>query len=337
MISVAIIGASGYTGAEMSALVHHQPQLQLNGLYVSEQSLDKGKALSQLYPQLKTIVDLPLQPLSAQAMAEIKSNNQAVILATSHEVSHQLAAEFYAAGLAVFDLSGAYRFQDKALYDEFYGFEHQHSDALSDAVYGLAEWNAEQIKQSKLIAVPGCYPTASLLALKPLQEKGLLDKIQWPVINAVSGVSGAGRKASVNTSFCEVSLTPYGVLNHRHQPEISSQLGREVIFTPHLGNFKRGILATITVKVAEGVDSQAIAAAYGVYDQHPQVRVMDEGWPKLDQVVGTGFCDLAWKLDERSGHLVIASAIDNLLKGAAYQGLQCIKMHFALEDAHVSA
>lgn len=334
MISVAIIGASGYTGAEMSALIQHHPELHLNGLYVSEQSLDRDKPLSQLYPALAGIVDLPLQPLGEAAMQSIAAENQAVVLATSHEVSHQLAAQFYAAGLAVFDLSGAYRFKDTHFYQQYYGFEHQHPEVLAKAVYGLAEWQGDKIADTRMIAVPGCYPTASLLALKPLQQQGLLDDSQWPVINAVSGVSGAGRKAAANTSFCEVSLTPYGVLGHRHQPEIATQLGAQVIFTPHLGNFKRGILATITVKVAEGVDEAAIGQAYGYYDQHPGVRVMNEGWPKLDQVVGTKYCDLAWKLDADSGHLVIASAIDNLLKGAAYQGLQCINMHFGLEVAH---
>ena len=334
MISVAIIGASGYTGAEMSALIHHHPQLHLNGLYVSEQSQDRDKALSQLYPGLSGIVDLPLQPLNEAAMAAIAADNQAVVLATSHEVSHDLAALFYEAGLAVFDLSGAHRFKDPQSYQEYYGFEHLHPALLDAAVYGLAEWQGEAIAQSRMIAVPGCYPTASLLALKPLQQLGLLNTDQWPVINAVSGVSGAGRKAAATTSFCEVSLTPYGVLGHRHQPEISSQLGCEVIFTPHLGNFKRGILATITVKVADGVDEAAISQAYGYYDNHPGVRVMKEGWPKIDQVAGTHYCDLAWKLDPVSGHLVVASAIDNLLKGAAYQGLQCINMHFGLEGAH---
>ncbi len=331
MINIAIVGASGYTGAEMCNLIHRHPHLNVAGLYVSVGSEDKGRDISDLYPQFSGLFSHKLQPLTDQALAAIKKDNDAVVLATSHEVSHNLAAQFLEAGLTVFDLSGAFRFKDGSYIDKFYGFTHQYPQLLEQAVYGLAEWNADAIKQSKLIAVPGCYPTASLLALKPLFEKGLLDSNQWPVINAVSGVTGAGRKATMVNSFCEVSLTPYGVLGHRHQPEISTQLGSDVIFTPHLGNFKRGILATITVKLNNGVSEQQVDDAYAVYDDKPLVRVRQDSWPKIDQVANTPFCDIAYKVDQESGHLVVASAIDNLLKGAAGQGLQCIELHFGVE------
>ncbi|MCL6409196.1 N-acetyl-gamma-glutamyl-phosphate reductase, partial [Dickeya dadantii] len=171
-------------------------------------------------------------------------------------VSHDLAPIFLAAGCTVFDLSGAFRVQDAEFYRRYYGFEHQHTDWLAKAVYGLAEWRAESVKQAQLIAVPGCYPTAAQLALKPLLDAQLLNSAQWPVINAVSGVSGAGRKASLTSSFCEVSLQPYGIFNHRHEPEISTHLGTPVIFTPHLGNFARGILETITCRLQPGVTQQ---------------------------------------------------------------------------------
>jgi N-acetyl-gamma-glutamyl-phosphate reductase len=333
MINIAIIGASGYTGAEMCQLLERHEQLNIAGLFVSQGSVDKDKWLCELYPQLVGVVDYQLQGLSPEAIADIEGNCDAVVLATSHEVSHQLAQQFHQAGLTVFDLSGAYRFSDPQYISKYYGFEHQHPKLLEQAVYGLAEWNADKITQSKMIAVPGCYPTASLLALKPLFEADLLDSNQWPVINAVSGVTGAGRKASMVNSFCEVSLTPYGVLGHRHQPEISTQLGCSVIFTPHLGNFKRGILATITVKVKPNVDQDAVKKAFTVYDDKPMIRMRDSGWPKIDQVAGTPFCDIAWQLDSDSGHLVVVSAIDNLLKGAAAQGLQCILIHFGLEPS----
>jgi len=332
MINIAIIGASGYTGAEMCQLIERHSALNVSGLYVSQGSEDKGKDLNQLYPQFVGLFSHKLQPLTPQAIADIKQHCDAVVLATSHEVSHDLAAQFHQARLSVFDLSGAYRFKDASYIDNFYGFSHQHPQLLEQAVYGLAEWNSDAIKQSKLIAVPGCYPTASLLALKPLFAQNLLDSNQWPVINAVSGVTGAGRKASMVNSFCEVSLTPYGVLGHRHQPEISTQLGREVIFTPHLGNFKRGILATITVKLKQGVSQAQVDQAYAVYDDKPLVRVRSDSWPKIDQVANTPFCDIAYKVDVSSGHLVVASAIDNLLKGAAGQGLQCIVIHFGLSE-----
>ncbi|QSX33429.1 N-acetyl-gamma-glutamyl-phosphate reductase [Shewanella avicenniae] len=326
MKNIAIIGASGYTGAQITALIQAEAELSIQGLYVSENSLDKGKALSDLYPVYQQVTHC-LQPLTAEAKAAIVNEADAVVLATEHVISLELAAYFYQQGLAVFDLSGAYRFSDAAQYPKWYGFEHNQPEVLAQAVYGLAEWNAEAVKNTRMIAVPGCYPTASLTALKPLKPF-LTDA--YPVINAVSGVTGAGRKAQLHTSFCEVSLTPYGVLGHRHQPEIATQLGQEVIFTPHLGNFKRGILATITVQLKPGTTTEQISAAYAVYDDSKIVKVMHNRFPKVDDVVLTPNCILGWKYDEQSGYLVVSSAIDNLMKGAASQALQCIKIHYQL-------
>ena len=324
MKNIAIIGASGYTGAQLTALIQAEPELSIQGLYVSENSLDKGKSLAELYPVYQHISAV-LQPLTPEAKQQIVAQADAVALATEHSVSLELAAWFYAQGLAVFDLSGAYRFSDAANYPKWYGFEHNQAEVLAQAVYGLAEWNAEAIANSKMIAVPGCYPTASLLALKPLKS---LMTGAFPVINAVSGVTGAGRKAQLHTSFCEVSLTPYGVLGHRHQPEIASQLGQEVIFTPHLGNFKRGILATITLQLKPGTKAEDVAEAYSIYHGSSIVSVKQNQFPKVDDVVHTGNCHLGWKFDEQNHYLVVASAIDNLMKGAASQALQCIKIHF---------
>ena len=326
MKNIAIIGASGYTGAQITALIQAEAELSIQGLYVSENSLDKGKPLSELYPVYQQVTH-SLQPLTDAAKTAIVNEADAVVLALEHVISLELAAYFYQQGLAVFDLSGAYRFSDPAQYPKWYGFEHNQLATLEKAVYGLAEWNAAEIASTRMIAVPGCYPTASLTALKPL--KPLLTEM-YPVINAVSGVTGAGRKAQLNTSFCEVSLTPYGVLGHRHQPEIATQLGQEVIFTPHLGNFKRGILATITVQLNPGTTTEQVSQAYAVYDDSKIVKVMHNRFPKVDDVVLTPNCILGWKYDEQSGYLVVASAIDNLMKGAASQALQCIKIHYQL-------
>lgn len=324
MKSIAIIGASGYTGAQITSLINADENLTIQGLYVSENSLDKGKPLSDLYPSYSHI-SLSLSPLSDEAKMLIVEQADAVVLATDHAVSLHLAAWFYQKGLTIFDLSGAYRFSDVEQYPKWYGFNHEYQDVLSDAVYGLAEWNSEQIASSKMIAVPGCYPTASLTALKPI---GTFLTDAFPVINAVSGVTGAGRKAQLHTSFCEVSLTPYGVLGHRHQPEIATQLGQEVIFTPHLGNFKRGILATITVQLKPEITEADVAAAYAVYDDAPLITVKQNQFPKIDDVVNTPNCHLGWKFDPETHYLVVASAIDNLMKGAASQAHQCIKIHF---------
>ncbi|GGB39758.1 N-acetyl-gamma-glutamyl-phosphate reductase [Oceanisphaera marina] len=325
MLKAAIIGASGYTGAELAGLVHAHPHLSLAGLYVSEGSQDAHKPFTSLHPRWRGVIDQPLLPLDDEALSRIHVDADLVLLATAHEVSHDLAPGFVAKGLPVFDLSGAFRVPGADFYERFYGFTHQHGDWLSQAAYGLAEWNQEAIKAAKLVAVPGCYPTASLSALKPLQAAGLIAEGSKPIISAVSGVSGAGRKASMANSFCEVSFKPYGVLNHRHQPEISHHLDNQVVFQPHLGNFIRGILATIYVQLNDDVSDEQIAAAYHTaYDGQKIVRLTGQ-WPQINDVAGTPFCDLHWARD--GNQLIVVSAIDNLLKGAASQAIQCINIH----------
>ena len=328
-----VIGASGYTGAELARILTYHPQFELAGLYVSSNSQDADKAISDLYPQLKQICQLPLRPLpkTPEKMTALSQSVDAVFLATAHEVSHDLAPIFLQGGSKVFDLSGAYRVNKAEFYSEFYGFEHQYPALLEKAVYGLAEWNEENIKQSDLIAVAGCYPTVSQLCLKPLIANNLLNLNQLPIINAVSGVSGAGRKASLTGSFCEVSLNAYGVFNHRHQPEIATHLGTNVIFTPHLGNFKRGILATITAKLNVGITDEQINAAYRqYYADKPLVRLYEQGLPSIKAVEFTPYCDIGFAT--KNGHIIIIGAEDNLLKGAAAQAVQCANIRFGFNE-----
>lgn len=324
MLKTAIIGASGYTGAELALMVNKHPELTLSGLYVSANSADAGKPICQLHGKLQGVIDMPVQPLTS--VEEVAKQCDVVFLATAHEVSHDLAPTFLENGCVVFDLSGAYRVQAEGFYPQYYGFEHTNSKWLDRAVYGLAEWNEDAIVGADLIAVPGCYPTASQLAIKPLIESQLLDLNQWPVINATSGATGAGRKATMTNSFCEVSLQPYGVFTHRHQPEIASHLGCDVIFTPHLGNFKRGILATITMKLADGVNEEQVSAAFEqAYQGKPIVRLQKD-LPKLQNVENTPFCDIGWKVQGQ--HVIVVSAIDNLLKGASSQAMQCLNIRY---------
>jgi N-acetyl-gamma-glutamyl-phosphate reductase len=333
MIKTCVIGASGYTGAELSAIIHKHKQFSLEAIYVSTNSLDAGKTLADLHPQYYHLIDLPLTPIDEDNLATLADTFELIFLATPHEASHQWMSQLCGKKAVIMDLSGAFRLKNKHTFAEYYGFEHSKDALLKQAVYGLADWHQEQIKSANLVAVPGCYPTASLTALKPLQQQGLLDGEHWPIINAVSGVTGAGRKASLNTSFSEVSLQAYGVLGHRHQPEIADYLGAPVIFTPHLGNFKRGILATITVKTLKNVTEQQINQAYQqAYQANPIIRLR-KSWPKIDELVGTPFCDLFWKFDQQTGYVVITSAIDNLLKGAASQAMQCANLRFGF-DSH---
>ncbi|MCQ8229505.1 N-acetyl-gamma-glutamyl-phosphate reductase [Pantoea trifolii] len=329
MLNTLIVGASGYAGVELATYLNRHPHMNITALAVSAQSPDAGKLLSDLHPQLKGIVDLPLQPLSDAA--EWADKVDVVFLATAHEVSHDLAPEFLKAGCVVFDLSGAFRVNDDAFYTQYYGFSHQHQDWLDKAVYGLAEWQHDKIKDAELVAVPGCYPTAAQLSLKPLIAAGLLSDAQWPVINATSGVSGAGRKANVGTSFCEVSLQPYGLFNHRHHPEIVAHLGTPVIFTPHLGSFPRGILSTTTCRLKAGVTQQDVADAFhNAYHDKPLVRVYDKGVPALKAVVGLPFCDIGFAM--QGEHLIVVATEDNLLKGASSQAVQCLNIRFGFPE-----
>ncbi|MCF7488006.1 MULTISPECIES: N-acetyl-gamma-glutamyl-phosphate reductase [Vibrio] len=325
MLKTTIIGASGYTGAELALMINRHPELTLSGLYVSANSVDAGKPIAALHGKLAGLIDMPVQPLTNPE--EVAKQSDVIFLATAHEVSHDLAPIFLENDCQVFDLSGAFRVKGENFYQEFYGFEHQHEQWLDKAAYGLAEWNEQEIKEAQLVAVAGCYPTASQLAIKPLVEAKLLDTNQWPVINATSGVTGAGRKASMVNSFCEVSLQAYGVFNHRHQPEMAAHLGCDVIFTPHLGNFKRGILATITMKLADGVTEQQIQDAFEqAYQGKPAVRLLEETLPRIQDVEQTPFCDLGWKVQGQ--HIIVVSAIDNLLKGASSQAMQCLNLRY---------
>ncbi|SCB87526.1 N-acetyl-gamma-glutamyl-phosphate reductase [Gilliamella intestini] len=331
MLKAIIVGASGYAGAKLAYYLHKHPHIQLIALTVSENSQDGGKLISDydLHSQLKGVVDLPL--IATADYSTYINDLDIVFLATEHAVSHNIAPYFLEHGCTVFDLSGAFRVNSASFYTDYYGFTHQHQKWLDKAVYGLAEWNSEQIKQAQLIAVPGCYPTASQLPLKPLIEEGLLDNSQWPVINAVSGVSGAGRKPSHNNIFCEVSLHAYGLFTHRHQPEIATHLGQEVIFTPHLGSFKQGIHVTITCRVKEGVTSQDILKALNKYYQNkPLIRVYQKDWPGLKSVIGLPYCDIGFVLKNR--HLILISVEDNLLKGAAAQAVQCMNIRYNFDE-----
>lgn len=331
MLKVLIVGASGYAGAQLAYYLNKHPHTEIVALTVSEKSNDGGKLISDfdLHPQLKGVVDLPL--LATADYANIIKDIDIVFLATEHSVSHDIAPYFLQHGCIVFDLSGAYRVNSENFYTQYYGFTHQHPQWLEQAVYGLAEWNDKQIKHAQLIALPGCYPTATQLPLKPLIEDGLLDNSQWPIINAISGVSGAGRKASLKNHFCEVSIHAYGLFTHRHQPEIVAHLGQEVIFTPHLGNFKRGIHATINCRVKEGVTSADILHSLNKYYEHkPLVRVYQKDWPALKSVVGLPYCDIGFVLKDR--HLIMISVEDNLLKGAAAQAVQCMNIRFGFEE-----
>ena len=333
-MKVAVIGASGYVGAELIALLCQHDKISIQHLVVSENSSSSGKTFAELHPRWQGVCELPLQCFSQAWFDSAVKTIDAVFFATPHEFSADWAKAFVDAGVKVFDLSGGFRLKEAADYPTYYGFEHQHKDALAQAVYGLAEWNAEAIANTNLVAVPGCYPTASLLSLKPLTSNNLHLENSLIVVNGVSGVSGAGRKASLATSFYEVSLTPYNILQHRHQPEISQEAHAQVIFNPHLAPYKRGLLATVTLQLKAGVTAAQVDNAFNsAYQNTPLVRMVD-GWPKIDNVSFTPFADVAWKVDQEKQVVVVSCAIDNLLKGAASQAIQCANIALGLPSEY---
>lgn len=332
MVKTAIFGASGYTGAALVEKVIQHPFLELNNLYVSTNSNDAGKTIASLHPSLSHLSSHTLIAADESMLADIANENDVILLATPHEASHDWAPHLLNGKARVFDLSGAFRLASSEDYENFYGFKHQHTQWLDKAIYGLAEHNTDAIANAKLVAVPGCYPTASLCGLLPLKKAGVLDSTIPPIINAVSGVSGAGRKAALSNSFCEVSLQAYGVFSHRHTPEISQHLGQDVIFTPHLGNFKRGILATITAKLSSDVTAEQINEIFTQYYQNNPIVRLQATNPKLDDVVNTPFCDLHWHIDTSKGYIIVSSAIDNVLKGAATQAIQCVNLNHGWPD-----
>lgn len=333
MLTSCVIGASGYTGAELIKIIHQHPEFDLAACFVSQGSSDANKLIGEVHAvlggqSLGSKHRLQMQELDPARLSELANTYDAIFLATPHEASHDWAAALLKGSAKIFDLSGAFRLPDAAVFAKYYGFQHEYPEVQEKAVYGLAEWYENEIKQAKFIAVPGCYPTASLLALKPLSDANLIKPGHRPVINATSGVSGAGKKPSATTSFYEVSLQAYGVLGHRHTPEIDNYAQTQVIFTPHLGQFKRGILATVTVALKEGVSATQVAQAYEKQYADKALIRLRNSWPKVDDVANTPFCDICWKFDEDSGYLVVSSAIDNLLKGAASQAVQCANLAF---------
>lgn len=318
-----VLGAAGYSGAELAVILARNPYFELCGAYASAGR--SAEPFSSLYPRYKQQLDIMVQPWTDELAAGLNGKIDVAFLALPHEASEAVTPLLLAQGIDVVDLSGAFRLKQPQLYPQYYGYEHQHPELLEEAVYSLMEWQNTPLP--RLISVPGCYPTACTLALLPLIKAGLVADNCIPVINATSGVSGAGRKAALSTSFCEVGLNAYGFFKHRHRPEIEQNLGRKVVFTPHLGNFKRGILATSVVTLKTGVTALQVTEAFNnAYAGKPLVRLVRHS-PNVADVAGTPYCDIHWQQDGEQ--LVVVSAIDNLLKGAAAQAMQAANVRFA--------
>jgi N-acetyl-gamma-glutamyl-phosphate reductase len=334
---VALIGASGYSGAEIVSLLLKHPSVTLTTLMTANQERQgaKPQRYSDALPQFYRRCDLEIDPLDFQAL--VKREVAVVFLATPNETSHELVPELLERGLRVIDLSGAYRLRQPSLYPQWYGFEHRFPGLLDLAAYGLTEINRDSIRSALLVANPGCYPTSALLPLVPLQRQGLINADFDIVCDSKSGVSGAGKTPTPNTHFSEVteSFKAYNVMKHRHAPEIWQELGNSnVLFTPHLLPINRGILSTIYVRTRKSVSESLISECFNqAYLKEPFIRIFpDSTLPEVKFVSYTNFCDIGWKLDPDRGNLIIVSVIDNIGKGAAGQAIQNMNVLLGLEE-----
>lgn len=325
MLKIAIVGASGYTGLELIRLLDRHPQAEVSCV-TSEQSA--GKRISDTFPTLRCRCDLVLEPLDPEAIA---AKADLIFTALPHQAAMKVVPAFLAAGKKVIDLSADYRLHDPAVYAAWYE-PHLNPELLPEAVFGLPEVRRDAIRQARLVANPGCYPTSVILGLKPLLENGLIDPATI-IADSKSGTSGAGRSAKVDSLYCEVndSFKAYGVGGvHRHTPEIEQELselaGRPVTitFTPHLVPMDRGILSTIYATPARAVSTEELVALYAdTYKDEPFVRPLPKGqFPATAFVRGSNFCDIGITLDSRANRIVVVSAIDNLVKGASGQAIQ---------------
>lgn len=324
MTKVSILGATGYAGAELVKLLLHHPNVTLT--HITSES-HTGQALADIYPYLRGITNLTLE--SMENLDAIAKDSDFIFIALPHGHAMKVGKSLESTSVRIIDLGADYRFNDSKVYEAWYHVPHTHPDAHS--VYGLAELNRATIKSAKIIGNAGCYTTASILALAPLVKNKLIqtDSI---IIDAKSGTSGAGRSAKLDTHYPEFydAFKAYGVATHRHTPEIETALsklnGSPILlnFTPHLVPMSRGILATSYANLKKDFTPNDINNAFETtYGKEPFVRLLGLGaYPNTKYVRGSNFIDIAWHIDERTGRIIVLSAIDNLVKGAAGQAVQ---------------
>ena len=323
-MKVSIIGATGYAGAELLRLLLRHPEVRV--AHITSES-HAGKSISNVYPHFDWIMNQPLE--SIDNIEAIGEDSDFLFIGLPAGYAMTIGLELEKLPVRIIDLGADYRFHDTAVYEQWYKIEHAHKDAKR--VYGLAELYRDAIKDAKIIGNAGCYTTASILALAPLVKYGLIDTDSI-VIDAKSGVSGAGRSAKLPNHFPELydNFKAYGVANHRHTPEIEQALsdisGKPITlqFTPHLVPMSRGILSTCYAKLKDGETAERVDGAFkAMYKDEFFIRLRGRGaYPETKYVRGSNYCDLGWHIDERTNRVIVLSAIDNLVKGAAGQAIQ---------------
>ena len=322
LIRVAVAGATGFAGQELIRLLARHPNITITAATGSQ-----ATSTPRRLPSLAKIWDGTVVPLNAAAFAA-----DAVFLALPEAASAELAPMLLASGLRVIDLSGAFRLRDDAKRTKFYPAT---ASLPKGVAYGLTEFELDAIKSARLLSNPGCYPTASLLGLLPLQRAGLLKPGADIVIDAKSGISGAGKAATDRTHFSENhgSVAAYNPFGHRHIPEMEQALGQAVTFVPHLVPLDRGILSSMYAHLAPGATAAAVSQAFeSAYADAPFVRITGDALPEIKHVAHTNFCDIGWKVDEATGRVFVVSVIDNLVKGASGQAIQNFNVMYGFDQ-----
>ncbi len=323
-MKVSIIGATGYAGAELLRILHNHPQAEV--VHITSES-HTGEPISAIYPHMRGIYDQKLE--SMKDLEKIGTDSDFVFIGLPNGHAMSIGKALAGQETRIIDLGADYRFQDVSVYEAWYKIEHVYKAAKR--VYGLAELYRDDIRTAKIIGNAGCYTTASILALAPLAKNHLID-VNTIIVDAKSGVSGAGRSAKLANHFPEMydNFKAYNVGGHRHTPEIEQAVtdlsGEEcrLSFTPHLVPMSRGILSTCYAKLKDGVKAEMVDAAYEkMYGKEYFIRLLGRGgYPSSKEVRASNFCDLGWHIDERVGRVIVLSAIDNLVKGAAGQAVQ---------------
>jgi N-acetyl-gamma-glutamyl-phosphate reductase len=327
MIRFALLGASGFVGGELLRLCAGHPFLRPSALFADSHA---GASLQSVHPHLA--LGYPGRRLERFAPAAL-GGVDLVFAALPHGLSQAIAPDIIARDLPLVDLGADFRLRDPLDYERWYGETHNAPHLLDRFVYGLPELNREAIRRSRAVAAPGCYPTAAILALKPLVDAGLIDP-GTILVDAVSGVSGAGRVAKEGTAFNTVaeSFAAYGLLNHRHTAEMQAVLGGEILFTPHLAPMNRGILATCYGSASREMDgAEPLDALRAAYDAEPFVHVVDAP-PATKWTLGSNAVQVTARYDPRTRRVVAIAALDNLVKGAAGQMIQCANLMLGLEE-----
>ncbi len=335
MIKIAIAGATGYTGSELLRILYHHPEASVIRITSEGRA---GSHITEIFPEFRDLYDLTLEPFRGDTFLK---DVDLVFLALPHGESMKIVPRIVNDSIRIIDLSADFRLHQGDLYLQWYHREHTNPDCLDDWIYGLPELHREKIREARYIANPGCYPTGALLGISPLIQKGMVN-LQEMIFDAKSGVTGSGKSPKAHLHFPEANeaLMAYRIGEHQHTPEIEQEIAQQagekvtINFTPHLIPMNRGVYNTIYAPLVQQVSTKDLLGIYQTfYGAEPFVRVLPAGSvPNTKQVRGTNYCDIGLKVDPRTGRVIVTSAIDNLIKGAAGQAVQNMNLMMGFNE-----